>query len=49
MSDTTNTQDQTQQPERRVFYIDVSDTPVDENVLKEIVDKLQDGQQLLNG
>jgi hypothetical protein len=49
MSDTTNTQDQTQQPERRVFYIDVGDTPVDENVLKEIVDKIQDGQQLLNG
>ena len=47
MSDTTNTQEQ--QSERRVFYIDVGDTPVDENVLKEIVDKIQDGQQLLNG
>lgn len=47
MSDTTNTQ--TQEPDRRVFYIDVGDTPVDENLLKEIVDKVQEGQQLLNG
>lgn len=47
MSDTTNTQ--TQEPERRVFTIDVGDTPVDGEVLKEIVDKIQDGQQLLNG
>lgn len=48
MSDTTNT---TEQPERRVFYIDVGNMTPEEGkeALREIVEKIQDGQQLLNG
>lgn len=49
MSDTTNIQ--TQEPERRVFYIDVGDKTPEETseLLKEIVEKVKDGQQVLNG